>query len=254
MPILSNLSRRFHMLTTDSIPEPPRIEIKGYTHNLNDETNEKSNATPEINKSQVDDSAPTNTRSETTEKDKEKSPTCDSRQRRKSNTKTSSTRTKSKQCPQSARVVNYNIINSNGVKIGSRTSYICNVNQFPKKDTASSDESKSKSQELQMPANVKHLCECTDEVTLEDIFVVKTHIGHGWRDVARRLFYSDGQIEQFEENYAFRGISEVIYQIFLDWKQANTKAAEIGHLTNALWVCQEYDCAKRLASSRKDSI
>ncbi|XP_076657423.1 death domain-containing immune deficiency protein [Halictus rubicundus] len=254
MPILTNLSRRFHMLTTDAIPEPPRIGIKGYTHNLNEgETNEKSKTTSEVNKSQINDSVPTNTHPETTETDKAKFSTSDSKQRRKSNTKTN-TKTKSKQCSQSASVVNYNIINSNGVKIGSRTSYICNINQFPAKDTASSKDSESKSRELQMPANVKHLCDCTDEVTLEDIFVIKTHIGHGWRDVARRLFYSDGQIEQFEENYGFRGISEVIYQIFLDWKQANTKAAEIGHLTNALWVCQEYDCAKRLASSRKDSI
>lgn len=49
MSILSNLSRRFHMLTTDAKPDPPRIPIKGYTHNLesiNDET-KKSNATRE---------------------------------------------------------------------------------------------------------------------------------------------------------------------------------------------------------------
>lgn len=49
MSILSSLSRRFHMLTTDAKPDPPRIPIKGYTHNLesiNDET-KKSNATTE---------------------------------------------------------------------------------------------------------------------------------------------------------------------------------------------------------------
>lgn len=34
MPILSELSRRFHMLTTDAKPDPPRTGIPGYTHNL----------------------------------------------------------------------------------------------------------------------------------------------------------------------------------------------------------------------------
>lgn len=33
MPILSELSRRFHMLTTDAKPDPPRTGIAGYTHN-----------------------------------------------------------------------------------------------------------------------------------------------------------------------------------------------------------------------------
>lgn len=49
MSILSNLSRRFHMLTTDAKPDPPRVPIKGYTHNLESINNEtkKSNATTE---------------------------------------------------------------------------------------------------------------------------------------------------------------------------------------------------------------
>ncbi|XP_078036066.1 death domain-containing immune deficiency protein [Augochlora pura] len=251
MPILSNLYRRFHMLTTDAIPEPPRVEIKGHTHNLNaDKTKEKSNAKSKTDNTQTNGSVPTSN-SPGKEKDETKFPTYDSKQRQKTYTKM---KTKPKQYSQTARIVNYNIINSNGVKIGSRTSYICHVNQVPTEGSGTSKEFESKSREQEMSANVKYLCECTDEITLEDILIIKTYIGHGWRDVARKLLYSDGQIEQFEENYGFKGISEVIYQMFLDWKQANTKTAEIGHLTNALWACREYDCAKRLASSRKDLI
>ncbi|KZC06416.1 PREDICTED: uncharacterized protein LOC107194710 [Dufourea novaeangliae] len=256
MPILTGLSRRFHMLTTDAIPGPPRVEIKGYTHNLNTvEGSGKAKTKSEGDKSLITGSAPTNTRPSETKQDFDeiKFPTSDEKQRNKPNVKT---KTKSKQCKyntQGARIVNYNIINSNGVNIGSRTSYICNVNQFPTKNTTSSQGSWPKSSTQQMPADVERLSTCTDEITLEDIFIIKTHIGHGWKDIARRLLYSDGQIEQFEENYKFRGISEVIYQILLDWKQANTKDAEIGNLTNLLWASQEYDCAKRLVSSRKDS-
>ena len=279
MPIFSKLSRRFHMLTTDAKPDPPRIEITGYTHNLDphtvtSETNgipksapvtpdpqvqQKNDVTPSEEKTSLSNGAiPIDVPPSATEEnsDDTKYSTTPPKEHKKPNVKT---KTKSKQSKysQGTSVVNYNIVNSNGVKIGARTSYICNVNQFATKGAgaapSASEESWSKSEIRQMPAEVERLCACTDEITLEDIFVVKTHIGHGWRDVARRLLYSDGQIEQFEENYRFRGISEVIYQIFLDWKQANTNSAEVGYLMNVLWACQEYDCAERLISFRKSS-
>lgn len=111
---------------------------------------------------------------------------------------------------QGGRVVNYNIINSNDVKIGSRTSYICNINQFAGNNDGTSENAWTKSKIRRMPLEVERLCACTDEITLDDIFIIKSYVGRGWKDVARKLSYSDGQIEQFEENYRFRGISEVI--------------------------------------------
>lgn len=107
--------------------------------------------------------------------------------------------------------MNYNIVNSNGVKIGSRTSYICNVNQHPASNntSAQSEASWSKPKYRSMPENVEELNACEEELAFEDMFIIKTHVGHGWRNIARRLSYSDGQIEQFEENYKHRGIDEV---------------------------------------------
>lgn len=106
-------------------------------------------------------------------------------------------------------VINYSIVNSNGVKIGSRTSYICNVNQYPSNNAQPETTSWSKPKYRSMPENVEELSTCREELAFDDIFVIKTHVGHGWRDVARRLSYSDGQIEQFEENYRHKGIDEV---------------------------------------------
>ncbi|KAK1116625.1 hypothetical protein K0M31_018244 [Melipona bicolor] len=271
MSILSNLSHRFHMLTTDAKPDPPRIPVEGYTHNL--ESNTVNDNKPKTTKfesvsitseaqleqnvtsSEKNDAVPiTNTKSSTKEQDLNdtKASSQNANERKIPNVKT---KTKSKQHRHShgTRVVNYNIINSNGVKIGSRTSYICNINQFANGNVNATEELWSK-KIRQMPAEVERLSVCTDEITLDDIFTVKTYIGHGWKDVARKLSYSEGQIEQFEENYKFRGISEVIYQLFLDWKQANTKNADIGNLINILWICKEYDCAIRLVSARSKSL
>lgn len=277
MPILSDLSRRFHLLTTDAKPDPPRVPIKGYTHNhleqrtVNEKTKkaefvsepstEKSQfqrnnvASTERKESILNDALPTNADHSTgIEKDVDDRKTAnEAKHQKKPNVKT---KAKSKQykSSQGTRVVNYNIINSNGVKIGARTSYICNVNQFGKNHAETSEEPWLKPKARQMPVEVQRLCACTSEVTLDDIFVIKAYIGRGWKDVARRLLYSDGQIEQFEENYRLRGLSEVIYQIFLDWKQANTKDARIGSLIDVLWFCREYDCAERLVSARTNSM
>lgn len=109
--------------------------------------------------------------------------------------------------------MNYNIVNSNGVKIGSRTSYICNVNHYPTNNNATAQPEPSKPKHRPMPQNVEELSACDEQLTFDDMVTVKTHIGHGWRDVARRLSYSDGQIEQFEENYRHKGIDEVIIEL-----------------------------------------
>ncbi|KOC63318.1 Receptor-interacting serine/threonine-protein kinase 1 [Habropoda laboriosa] len=266
MPILSDLSRRFHLLTTDAKPDPPRLPIKGYTHNLEPSAvNEKtkktefvSAPTTEREKSVLNDTLPTNADHSTrveNDVDDGKTSANEAKQQKKPNVRT---KAKSKQykSSQGTHVVNYNIINSNGVKIGARTSYICNINQFDKNNAETTEESwlKSKSKIRQMPVEVQRLCACTDEITLDDIFVIKTYIGRGWKDVVRKLLYADGQIDQFEENYRFKGISEVIYQIFLDWKQANTKNAKIGNLVDILWSCREYDCVERLVSAHGNSM
>lgn len=115
---------------------------------------------------------------------------------------------------QGTNIVSYNIVNSNGVKIGARTSYICNVNYATNNNaTAQPEASWSKPKHRPMPPNVEELSACDEELAFDDMITIKTHVGHGWRDVARRLSYSDGQIEQFEENYRHNGVNEVNIQL-----------------------------------------
>ncbi|XP_011145967.1 uncharacterized protein LOC105187066 [Harpegnathos saltator] len=287
MPILSELSRRFHMLTTDAKPDPPRTGIPGYTHNLppTEDTTKKprSRSTPTTpeelhahrtdkvdadtdvdvdddgvdvtasvrrQKSVPNDATPTRDFAAKAEDlGHTDEPTNESKQYKRPRTRT---RVKHAKYSQGMNVVNYNIVNSNGVKIGSRTSYICNVNYATNNNaTAQPEASWSKPKHRSMPQNVEELSACDEELTFDDMITVKTHVGHGWRDVARRLSYSDGQIEQFEENFRHKGVDEVIYQLLLDWKQANTRDARLGTLVSALWSCQEYDCVERLAAARK---
>lgn len=97
------------------------------------------------------------------------------------------------------------------MKIGSRTNYICNVNQYSagNASTTQPETSGSKTKHRPMPEIVEELSTCDEELTFDDMFLIKTHVGRGWRDVAKGLSYSDGQIDQFEENYRYKGIDEV---------------------------------------------
>lgn len=46
-------------------------------------------------------------------------------------------------------------------------------------------------------------------ITKEIMMFVSQHTGEGWRNFARTLDYSDGQIEQFHQDYRYNGIKEV---------------------------------------------
>ncbi|KAG7204189.1 hypothetical protein KM043_002025 [Ampulex compressa] len=273
MPILSDLSRRFHLLTTDAKPDPPRIVVEDNSHRSESSSSSREKGARQDTKSapntptlghdptsvQPQKSLPTSGKpadadvsSEETRPGRRDSSPSNFAESKKTGAR-SRTKTRQSKYTQGTNVVNYNIVNSSGVKIGSRTSYICNVNQYPMKEPAATEGSWTKPKFRDMPADVSVLSSSKSEISFDDIFIIKTHIGHRWRDVARRLCYSDGQIEQFEENHAHKGIDEVIYQFLLDWKQANTKDAELGKLVSILWSCQEYDCAERLAAVCKSS-
>lgn len=66
-----------------------------------------------------------------------------------------------------------------------------------------------------MTEQIEVLCSLNKTLTIEDMFVVKTHLGHGWKEVFRYLGYSIGQIEQFEEKYLSSGMDEVIVTFIL---------------------------------------
>lgn len=46
MPILADLSRRLHLLTTDAKPDPPRDGVPSYTHNLPDPADRSQKSAP----------------------------------------------------------------------------------------------------------------------------------------------------------------------------------------------------------------
>ncbi|XP_011310414.1 uncharacterized protein imd [Fopius arisanus] len=244
MPILTDLSRRLNLLTTDAKPDPPRIHISDNTNNLSPRLSPKS-APPTPGANNTDEVKRDRRSSMPEGSDTEKD--------RRSSTETKKTRYKTRSHStkngQTANIVNYNIVNSSGVKIGATTTYVCNVNQYsgsPPKDS-SPGRTSPRPKGAPMPEEVESLWRENRPLTLDDMFVIKTHLGVGWKDFFKALGYSEGQLEQFEEHHKVKGLDEVIYQTLLDWKQSSGSEARVGVLVKALWRCEQYDCAGRLA-------
>ncbi|GAB0097922.1 hypothetical protein DMENIID0001_136070 [Sergentomyia squamirostris] len=68
----------------------------------------------------------------------------------------------------------------------------------------------------------------------DHIEIIATHLGEDWRNVARDLGYSQGQIDQLLEDHHITGVKEVIYQMILGWTQEDTSAT-LGRITEVLW-------------------
>jgi len=92
---------------------------------------------------------------------------------------------------------------------------------------------------------IRTLFTSTLPVTKENISFISAHVNEQWRETARTLHYSPGQISQFYENHSRSGLKEVIYQFLLDWIQNEVDAATVGKLSNALWKTNQQDAVIR---------
>lgn len=101
-----------------------------------------------------------------------------------------------------------NINNSNGIHIGSN--FTINMGK-PQK------EEKIVEEEIVKTEAICKLLEDTNPVTKEIISFVSEHIGKNWKVVARKLGYSEGQIDQhYEKNFVI-GIREVCLYYYISY-------------------------------------
>ncbi|KAK0181427.1 hypothetical protein PV327_003715 [Microctonus hyperodae] len=254
MPILANLSRRFQMLTTDAKPDPPRINIHDNSPDNNSSSTSDLNRTSASVPSEIDNISHTGNSDDhrKTQNNLSDNETTFSNSANDGGKKPNARTKKKTHSGQAKNIVNYNIVNSNGVKIGETVTYVCNVNQYGKNEYKTNDNNDSTSTQpktKEMSESVKILSMSKKELTIRDMFLIKIHIDNNWREIFKSLGYSKGQLDQFEETHKSKGMDEMIYQILLDWKRENGTDAQIGLFVKVLWEHCQYDCAERLATA-----
>ncbi|CAH1247957.1 RIPK1 [Branchiostoma lanceolatum] len=74
----------------------------------------------------------------------------------------------------------------------------------------------------------------TRAVTEEDFQEIQEHVGWKWKDVARSLRLTPGQVDCVEHDHRDDPLDEKVYQMLLKWKQVKGESATLSALTQAL--------------------
>lgn len=85
---------------------------------------------------------------------------------------------------------------------------------------------------LKLSDTIRQMMDCEDDLDTDMMIAISRHLGYEWKQFARVLEYSEGQIEAFEcDNDT---LSERIYQFILDWSR-NDDEPTLGKMVKLLW-------------------
>uniref|UniRef100_A0A2M4AU10 Putative death domain protein n=1 Tax=Anopheles triannulatus TaxID=58253 RepID=A0A2M4AU10_9DIPT len=85
---------------------------------------------------------------------------------------------------------------------------------------------------LKQSNTIMQMMHSSVEIDNEVLEIVSRHLGYEWKSFARKLGYSKGQIDAFEEDN--RTLSEQIYDFISDWNRSESNAT-LGKLISLLW-------------------
>uniref|UniRef100_A0A182PTW0 Death domain-containing protein n=1 Tax=Anopheles epiroticus TaxID=199890 RepID=A0A182PTW0_9DIPT len=105
---------------------------------------------------------------------------------------------------------------------------------------------------LRLSNTISQMMQSPDEIDPEIIDTVSRHLGYEWKSFARRLEYSEGQIDAFEADNST--LAEQIYSFVLDWTR-NDDEPTLGRLVTLLWNNKHKETVyyiKQVWKKRKD--
>uniref|UniRef100_A0A1B0D139 Uncharacterized protein n=2 Tax=Phlebotomus papatasi TaxID=29031 RepID=A0A1B0D139_PHLPP len=124
----------------------------------------------------------------------------------------------------------FQFTNVNNLHIGS----VFNITTEPERISPRSRRSQDGERVFRKTPSIDAMMKSQEKLEHEHIEIIAMHLGEDWRNVARDLGYSQGQIDQLLEDHHITGVKEVIYQMILGWTQEDTTAT-LGRITEILW-------------------
>lgn len=127
----------------------------------------------------------------------------------------------------------YQIKNARNVHIGNSFTFnSANTEEDRARTPGGSANGPVKWANLKLSDTIRQMMDSEEELDTEMMITVSRHLGYEWKNFARTLEYSEGQIEAFEcDNDT---LSESIYQFILDWSR-NDDDPTLGKMVNLLW-------------------
>ncbi|XP_058124641.1 protein immune deficiency [Anopheles ziemanni] len=127
----------------------------------------------------------------------------------------------------------FQIKNSSNLHIGNSFTFNNPVKDECASTSGLSQASNVKWANLKLSNTISQMMLSQEEVDTEVLDVISRHLGYEWKRFARRLEYSDGQIDAFEADHPT--LSEQIYHFVLDWTR-NDDDPTLGRLVTLLWT------------------
>lgn len=87
----------------------------------------------------------------------------------------------------------------------------------------------------------------TTSLTDKHLDPVRENLGRSWKICARKLGFSESQIDEIDHDYERDGLKEKVYQMLQKWlMREGNKGATVGKLTYALYQCSRTDLLNAL--------
>uniref|UniRef100_A0A8C5T316 Receptor interacting serine/threonine kinase 1 n=1 Tax=Malurus cyaneus samueli TaxID=2593467 RepID=A0A8C5T316_9PASS len=83
--------------------------------------------------------------------------------------------------------------------------------------------------------------------------LVREKLAKQWKPCARKLGFSDPEIDEIDHDYERDGLKEKVYQMLLKWlMREGSKGATVGKLAKALFCCQRLDLLNSLMQIQEE--
>ncbi|KAL8182474.1 UNVERIFIED_CONTAM: hypothetical protein K2H54_056920 [Gekko kuhli] len=140
----------------------------------------------------------------------------------------------------------YNIVNSCGIQIGPYNYMAINDQNF---------------QICSYPANTAYgtadyekLFDSTAAISDVHLNLVRDNLAKQWKHCARKLGFSDPELDEIDHDYERDGLKEKVYQMLQKWQmKEGSKGTTVGKLARALFACKRIDLLNSLVKISQES-
>ncbi|NWI87898.1 RIPK1 kinase, partial [Pitta sordida] len=142
--------------------------------------------------------------------------------------------------------IKYNISNSTGIQIGS-------YNHMKIEDHNYHNTPPAVTEEKYRQFEATGIFDSTTVLTVKHLNLVRESLAKQWKQCARKLGFSDAEVDEIDHDHERDGLKEKVYQMLHKWEmREGSKGATVGKLAKALFGCQRIDLLMKLMEIKEE--
>lgn len=134
------------------------------------------------------------------------------------------------------------IINSSNIQVGS--------NNYMEMCSPVEDMYRNPKEEPFLDPAYQEIFANSTSLTDKHLDPIRANLGRHWKCCARKLAFTEAQIDEIDHDYERDGLKEKVYQMLQQWvMREGNKGATVGKLAHALYLCPRLDLLNLLISA-----